>query len=71
MQTLLRKILGKLISYNKRIKKLDQEIEENKKQIDEISEKRKGKVERPTKEEQALVDKKHNLEKQNQENKII
>lgn len=67
MQALLRKILGKLISYNKKIKKIDTEIEENKEKIEEITEQRKGKIGRPKKEEQALVDEKYNLERQNRE----
>ena len=67
MQSLLRKILGKLISYNKKIKNATEQIEENEKRIDEISKTRKGKIGKPTKEEQPLVDEKHDLEKENRE----
>ena len=44
MQNLLKKLLGKLISYNKKIKNNQEKIKENEEKIAEISELRKGKT---------------------------
>ena len=67
MQNLLRKILGKLISYNKKINNNEEKIKANEEKIAKISELRKGKTGRPSKEEQKLVDTKKALERENQE----
>ena len=44
MQNLLKRMFGKIISFNRKIKKLEREIEENIERIDEIVELRKGKI---------------------------
>ena len=67
MQNLLKKLLGKLISYNKKINKAKDQIEENNKSINEIKERRKGKIGRPSKEEQPLVDEKRKLKFENED----
>ena len=61
MQNLLKRMFGKLISFNRKIKKLEKEIEENTVRIDEIKELRRGKHGRASAEEQAIVDEKNNL----------
>ena len=61
MQNLLKRMFGKLISFNRKIKKLENEIEENIVRIDEIIELRRGKSGRAPAEEQAIVDEKNHL----------
>lgn len=65
MQNLLKKMLGKLISLNKKIKNNEEKIEENKEKIEEIEEQREGKIGRPPKEEQKIVDDKKGLIREN------
>ena len=65
----MRRILGKIISFNNKIRNLEAKIEENQIRINEIKKLRKGKVGRASKEEQALVDEKHDLERQNRKNR--
>ena len=43
MQNLLKRMFGKIISFNKKIKKLEDEIEKNKIRINEITKLRQGK----------------------------
>ena len=43
MQNLLKRMFGKIISFNKKIKKLEDEIEKNKIRINEITKLRHGK----------------------------
>lgn len=61
MQNLVRKLLGKLISYNMKIRNNTEKIKINEIKIAEIAELRRGKLGRPTKEEQKLVDTKKDL----------
>lgn len=61
MQNLLKRMFGKLVSFNRKIKKLENEIEENIIRINEITELRQGKSGRPPAEEQAIVDEKNEL----------
>ena len=61
MQNLLKRMFGKLVSFNRKIKKLEDEIEENKVRINEIIELRQGKTGRAPAEEQAIVDEKNEL----------
>ena len=58
MQAIMRRILGKIISFNNKIRNLEVKIEENKERIEKIKILRQGKVGRAPKEEQALVDEK-------------
>ena len=61
MQNLLKRMFGKIISFNKKIKKLEDEIEKNKIRINEITKLRHGKTGRASAEEQAIVDEKNDL----------
>ena len=61
MQNLLKRMFGKIISFNKKIKKLEDEIEKNKIRINEITKLRQGKTGRASAEEQAIVDEKNDL----------
>ena len=61
MQNLLKRMFDKLINFNRKIKKLEDEIEENKTRINEIIELRQGKSGRAPAEEQAIVDEKNEL----------
>ena len=65
MQNLLKKMLGKLISLNKKIKNNQEKIVENKEKIEEIKEQREGKIGRPSKDEQKLVEEKKDLTREN------
>ena len=67
MQSFCRKIIGKIVSYNKKIKKLEKEIAENQVRIDEIKELRKEKAGKPSKEEQPIVNEKKDLERANRQ----
>ena len=69
MQALMRRILEKIISFNNKIRNLEVKIEENKEKIEEIKILRKGKIGKPSKEEQTLVDEKNELERQNHQNR--
>ena len=67
MQNLLKRMFGKLLSFNRKIKKLEDEIEENKARINEIIELRQGKTGRATREEQAIVNEKNDLLRANRQ----
>ena len=58
MQNLCKKIIGKIRSYNRKIKNLEDKILENEVRINEISKLRAGKIGKPTKVEQPLADEK-------------
>ena len=68
MQNLCKKIIGKIRSYNRKIKNLEDKILKNEVRINEISQLRTGKRGRATKEEQPLVDEKNNLKRENRQN---
>lgn len=67
MQNLLKRMFSKLISFNRKIKKLEDEIEENIIRINEITQLRQGKTGRAPAEEQDIVDEKKDLLRENRQ----
>ena len=67
MQNLLKRMFSKLVSFNRKIKKLEDEIEENIIRINEIKELRQGKSGRAPSEEQHIVDEKNDLIRENRQ----